>query len=93
MVKTLRGLGIVIIVMAVILGIVSGYAYAPEPLRSYEDKEFLWSIAIMWWAGGIVSSILIFAFAHLLDYIEDMSRRLYEIENTTRKIHLEVKEP
>lgn len=93
MVKTLRGLGIAVIALAIILGIVSGNVYAPEPLRSYEDKEFLWSVAIMWWAGGIVSSIFIFAFATLLDNMETMSRRLLEIEHTTRKIHIEVKEP
>ncbi|MEC0092517.1 hypothetical protein [Paenibacillus macquariensis] len=92
MVKTLRGMAIVIIILVFIGGIVAGNVYAPEPLRVFEDKKFLWSIALMWWVAGGVSSVFVFAFSTLLEHVQGISSRLDEIETTTRRIHREIQE-
>lgn len=87
MVKNLKWLAIGIGVLAFIAGVVAGNTYGPEPRYSFEDKDFLWSIALMIWLAGSISTMLTWAFALVLEHMETMSHRLHEIEINSKLIH------
>ncbi|NQX47589.1 hypothetical protein HQN87_19900 [Paenibacillus tritici] len=85
MVKALKWIAYITIAAAFIGGIVAGNIFGPEPEFSYDDKGFAWGLMIMTWVAGGISSIFVLGFAALLQHIEYMSERLYNMEELMRR--------
>ncbi|MBP2112655.1 hypothetical protein [Paenibacillus sp. FSL R7-0128] len=85
MVKALKWVAYITIAAAFIGGIVAGNIFAPEPEFSFDDKTFSWGFMVTFWVSGAVSSIFILGFASLLQHVEYMSERLYNLEELTRR--------
>lgn len=84
-VKALKWVGYGTATLCLIAGIIAGFSFAPEPEYSFENKEFQWAIAIMIWAAGAVSTVFTLAFAKLLEYIEEISDKLRNVESKLDK--------
>ncbi|WP_209873795.1 hypothetical protein [Paenibacillus silagei] len=84
-VKALKWVAYITIAAAFIGGIVAGNIFAPEPEFSFDDKTFSWGFMVTFWVSGAVSSIFILGFASLLQHVEYMSERLYNLEELTRR--------
>ncbi|MBP1907657.1 hypothetical protein J2Z32_004337 [Paenibacillus turicensis] len=87
MIKAFKYLAIGIAVLSFIAGIVVGSTYGPQPEYSFQDKDFLWSIALIVWVSGGISTMFTWAFALVLEYMEKMSQRLEEIEIHSKLIY------
>ncbi|MDI4643617.1 hypothetical protein [Cohnella hashimotonis] len=71
MVKVLNGLAVFFIVVGIVSGIILGNDGA---------DGFRWGAALTWWVSGIVTGILFFAVAIILDYVEDTNARVRNLE-------------
>jgi hypothetical protein len=79
MAKLLKGLGITSIILAMILGIIQAN------LAGYYGSEFRWSVAIYWWISGSITGIVFYALGMMLEYLEDISYRLRNLEHEMNK--------
>lgn len=87
MIKALRWVAYITIGVAFIGGIIAGNIFAPKPEYSWEDKNFAWGYMLTMWVAGGISGIFTLAFATLLEYIENLSNKVNNIETSiTNKI-------
>ncbi|WP_150273877.1 hypothetical protein [Paenibacillus tepidiphilus] len=73
MVKVLSGLGCLLFAVAFIAGIVAG--------SHYGDGGFAWSLLLAYWVGGAMSGCFFLFLSRVLENLEYMSERLYEMES------------
>lgn len=69
--KVILWIGIIEIVLAFIIGIVSG-----QPESSYDS--FQWGVAFTWWAGGFVSGMLFIAFSEVIKILHETRYYTYQ---------------
>ncbi|MFD0717286.1 hypothetical protein [Paenibacillus sp. GCM10027626] len=77
MVQVVKGLAIVTVICAFIVGIL----------------DFQWETAIIWWVSGIVSGILIFAFGVVIEHLENISYALNRGESDNRYASSDLRKP
>ncbi|MCR8842833.1 hypothetical protein NQ117_03985 [Paenibacillus sp. SC116] len=80
--KVLKALAILALVGGIFLGVNAANA-VDELARSMRarDKSYVWSVALSWWIGGVVSGILFYALAMMLDHLESIKRSLNTMNN------------
>ncbi|MCL6458884.1 MAG: hypothetical protein K6T85_12830 [Gorillibacterium sp.] len=61
-------LGRIVLAVGLIVGLVAGLQNPQYP----EDMGFHWMAAIFWWAGAIISGLLLFGISAALEYLEDI---------------------
>ncbi|CAM3742917.1 hypothetical protein COLU111180_06155 [Cohnella lubricantis] len=79
--QVLKGLSVITIVLAIIVGIVQANQ-SIELLGDYYDVPFRWGLAFTWWVSGVVTGILVYAFGVVVDHLQDMSYSLRIISSS-----------
>lgn len=80
MIKAVQYLAVATVLLAIILGIISGNTYKVVPDDVWGDPKFNWVLMISWWIGGIVGGILIGALSFLMQHIQNIDYRMYNLE-------------
>lgn len=75
-------------ILGIIVGIVESNrtdAVLQEILGWDYEKSFRWGLAITWWISGIVSGVIFYAIALILEYLEGITRRLHTLDSEVGK--------
>ncbi len=83
----LRVIGVLSIIGGIISGFVNAKSYSglEKLLGRSVDIPFQWSIALTWWVSGIISGIIFFALAMMLDKLDNIEYNICELQNSTAK--------
>lgn len=71
--------------------IIVGFVMAIQEI-SYDEKIFIWYVALIWWASGLLSSTLILGFSEIINLLHKIRLQKYIVilasqeEITRRKI-------
>lgn len=82
MAKIIKALAAVVVICGIIAGIY--YANQEDPLAKVlriPDDYFKWSVALIYWISSIISGFLLYAFALLLETVEQNNHFLREVLN------------
>lgn len=73
MIQALRVIGWVSILGGIVMGIVIGSQPDPilQEIDRYYEASFRWAAAVSWWLGGIISAIVFFTYARILELQEE----------------------
>ncbi|WP_151734030.1 hypothetical protein [Paenibacillus tengchongensis] len=77
MVKALNGFAYLLFGIAFIAGIVAG--------NHYGVSGFAWSLLLAYWVGGAMSGLFFLFLSRVLENLEYMAERMYEMESFMRK--------
>ena len=88
MVKLLKGIAYVIIGISIIVGIIEASQtdkLMEEVLGSDYEAGFRWALAFTYWISGILTGIVFYALGVIVNHLEYLSSRMYNMEYEAKK--------
>lgn len=78
-------------------GVIAGFALAQQEVTyghyyTYTQTEFVWAVAIAYWAAGIISGTMMIGFGKIIELLSDIANKNYITEYVEEPVEKQTEE-